>query len=160
MVEKMHADPRRYVSFYTACMPYYPNTFLFCSLRESRLLAWLAWSYGFDGYTRWAVNAYPENVWEQPNYKWHSGDMYFVYPGPAGPLDGMRWELMRQGIQDYEALRIAWAAAEKAGRADLLDKLRRAAGEGSVIDACHVLPPIAQARAVVDEVLRELTPGK
>ncbi|MCE5271825.1 DUF4091 domain-containing protein [bacterium] len=159
LVEKMHADPKRYVTLYTACNPYYPNTFIYSSLRESRLMAWLAWSWGFDGYTRWAVNAFPENVWEQPNYKWHSGDMYFVYPGPDGPLDSMRWELLRQGIQDYEALHIAWKAAEKAGRADLLDNLRRAVEEGSMLDACHVMPPIAEAREAVNEVLRQLGPA-
>lgn len=159
MVERMHADPDRFVSFYTACWPHFPNTFIFSSLRESRLMAWLAWKYGFDGYTRWAVNAYPENVWEQPRYRWPSGDMFFVYPGPDGPLDSMRWELLRQGIQDYEALRIAWQAAENAGRADLLAKLRRAVDAGAMIEACFRLPPISEGREAVDEVLRELAPG-
>ena len=159
MVEKMHADPQRFISFYTACWPNFPNTFIYSSLRECRLMPWLACKYGFDGYTRWAINAFPENVWEQPNYKWHSGDMYFVYPGQDGPLDSMRWELLRQGIQDYEALVIARQAAEKAGRADLLERLGRAVEAGAMIDACHRLPAIFEARTVVDEVLRELAPG-
>jgi len=156
IVRRMHEDPSRYVSFYTACSPYYPNTFLFSRLRETRLLAWLAWKYGFDGYTRWAVNAFPEDVWTQPNYKWHSGDMYFVYPGRDGPLDGMRWELMRQGIQDYEALKMAWEMAEAAGRKDLLEKLRKAVARGTIIDSCRWIPYVAEARAMVNEVIREL----
>jgi hypothetical protein len=68
----------------------------------------------------------------------------------------MRWELLRQGIQDYEALRIAWELAEKAGRKDLLDKLRRAVRTGTIIDSCSWIPYIEQARAVVNEVIREL----
>lgn len=156
LVDEMHADPNRFVTFYTACAPYYPNTFLYSRLRESRMLPWLAWKWGFDGYTRWAVNAFPEDVWNQPNYKWHSGDMYFVYPGENGPLDGMRWELMRQGIQDYEAFRIAWNGAEKAGRKDLLKRLEEALAEATRFDSCHSLPFVSEGRDIVNEVLHEL----
>ncbi|HUU28311.1 MAG TPA: glycoside hydrolase domain-containing protein [archaeon] len=156
VVRQMHADKKRYVSWYTACMPYFPNTFLYSPLRESRLLAWLTWKYGFDGYSRWAVNAYPEDVWNQPLYNWHSGDNYFLYPGKNGPLDSMRWELMRQGIQDYETLRIAWEMAGKAGREDLLEKLRQAVQIGSIVDSCHWIPYIEEARKLVNEVIREV----
>jgi hypothetical protein len=159
LVKEMHADSMRFVSFYTACSPYYPNTFLYSSLRESRLMAWLAWKFGFDGYTRWAVNAYPEDVWTQPNFNWHSGDMYFVYPGKEGPLDGMRWELMRQGIQDYETLRLVRGMAEKAGRKEQLDALDSAVETGTLLDACSPLPTIQSAREVVNQVLRNLQPG-
>ncbi len=160
LVRRMREDPGKYVGFYTCCAPVYPNTFLFSQLRESRLMPWLARKYGLDGYIRWAADIYPENVWEQVRFTWPSGDMFFVYPGPDGPLDSMRWELLRQGIQDYEAYRIAWDAAEKAGRAELLDKLRRALELGTEIDNCGMLPPIAEARALVDEVLRELAPAE
>ncbi|MFC1613841.1 glycoside hydrolase domain-containing protein [Gemmatimonadota bacterium] len=159
LVRRMHEDPSRYVTFYTCCWPRIPNTFLYSRLRESRLMAWIAWKYGLDGYTRWAVNAYPEDVWTQPRYKWHSGDMYFVYPGQDGPLDGMRWELMRQGIQDYEVLKMAWEKAEKAGRKDLLDKLDQAVRLGTIIEACSWVPYVEKARAVVNEVIRELGKG-
>lgn len=156
VVRRMHQDEKKYVSWYTACMPYFPNIYLYSPLRECRLLAWLSWKYGFDGYTRWAVNAYPEDVWDQPRYKWHSGDNYFTYPGKGGPLDGMRWELIRQGIQDYEALRIAWEMCEKAGRRDLTEKLRRAVATGSIVDSCRWIPLVEEARAIVNEVIREL----
>lgn len=157
LVKRMHADPSRRISFYTCCWPDGPpNNFLYSPLRESRLLPWLAWKFGFDGYTRWAVNAFPEDVWKQPCYEYHSGDMFFVYPGPGGPLDGMRWEVLRQGIQDYEALRIAWSMAEQAGRKDLLDKLKRATEKGTMILSCRIHPFVAEARAMVNEVIAEL----
>ena len=156
LVKSMHADKQRRITWYTACMPHFPNTFLFSPLRESRLIGWLTWKHGFDGYTRWAVNAFPENVWLQPRFKWPTGDMFFVYPGPNGPLDSMRWELLRQGIQDYEVLRMAWERAEKANRQDLLEKLQTAVRRASVIDACRWIPYIEEARATVNEVLLEL----
>ncbi|HUU29459.1 MAG TPA: DUF4091 domain-containing protein [archaeon] len=159
LVKRMHADKSRYVSFYTACMPHFPNTFIFSPLRESRLMAWLAWKYGFDGYTRWAVDLFPEDIWNQPLFTWPSGDMFFVYPGEEGPLDSMRWELMRQGIQDYEALRMAWEMAQKAGRKDLLEKLGKAVRRATIIDSCGWIPYIEEARGLVNEVIRELGPG-
>ena len=119
-------------------------------------MPWLAWKYGLDGYLRWAVNIYPEDIWNQPLFTWPSGDMFFVYPGQEGPLDSMRWELLRQGIQDYEALRIAWETAGKAGRQDLLDKLRRAVQAGTIIDSCQWIPYLEEARQLVNEVIREL----
>jgi hypothetical protein len=33
--------------------------------------------------------------------------MFFVYPGPQGPVDNIRWEMLRQGLQDYECLWMA-----------------------------------------------------
>ena len=156
VVERYRQDPDRHATFYTACSPLYPNTFLFSQLRESRLMPWLARRYGFEGYTRWALNLFPENVWEQPRFTWASGDMFFVWPGKEGPLDSMRWELLRQGIQDYEVYRLAEAAARTAGRQDLLERLERALQQGSVIDNCGAIPPIEDARREVNAVLREL----
>jgi hypothetical protein len=90
---------------YTAVTPLYPNTFIFSNPHESRFMGWVIWKFGFDGYIRWAWNFWwPENFWDQPLYKWHSGDMWFVYPGPQGPVDGMQWEMLRKGIEDYECL--------------------------------------------------------
>jgi len=156
VIKRMRAARDRYITFYTACQPPLPNVFLYSPLREARLLPWLAWKYDLDGYLRWASNAFPADVWKQPNYKWHSGDMYFVYPGDDGPLDSMRWELLRQGIQDYEVLRIAWALAEKAGRKDLLKKIRQAVYQGTMVSSCHMLPMVGQARNMIDDIIREL----
>lgn len=38
LVKRLHGIEDRYVTFYTACTPRYPNTFLFSQLRESRLM--------------------------------------------------------------------------------------------------------------------------
>jgi hypothetical protein len=155
LIEKMRSEGR-YISFYTACTPHYPNVFLFSQLRESRLLPWLAVKWNLSGYLRWAVSAFPADVWNQPNYKWHSGDMYFVYPGQDGPLDGMRWELFRQGVQDCEALRIAQQMCKKAGRDDLLKSLNYAVWQATVLESCDQIPWVGQARAAVNEAIREL----
>ena len=144
------------VSFYTACVPHYPNTFLYSSLKESRMIPWIARKYGLDGYLRFIFNAFPDDVWTQPNFKWHSGDLFWVYPGPDGPLDGMRWELMRQGIQDYEAWRIAYEMADFWGLPYHLKQLEAAVEKATILDSCRDLPLVEDARKLVNDVIREV----
>ena len=98
---------------YTAVSPLYPNTFIFSDPLESRYLGWIVWKWDFDGYIRWAWNFWPEHLWNQPLYKWPSGDMFFVYPGKEGPVDSIRWEMLREGLEDYECLWIARQGLEK-----------------------------------------------
>ncbi|MCW5977636.1 MAG: DUF4091 domain-containing protein [Bryobacteraceae bacterium] len=94
---------------YTAVTPIYPNTFIFSEPLESRYLGWIVWKWNFDGYIRWAWNFWPEPLWNQPFFTWPSGDMFFVYPGKDGPVDSIRWEMLREGIEDCECL---WMARE------------------------------------------------
>ena len=101
---------------YTAVTPLYPNTFVFSDPLESRYLGWIVWKWDFDGYIRWAWNFWPATLWDQPFYTWPSGDMFFVYPGPAGPVDSMRWEMLLKGLEDYECLWMARQGIEKARR--------------------------------------------
>jgi hypothetical protein len=117
---------------YTAVTPLYPNTFLFSEPLESRYLSWIVWKWDFDGYIRWAWNFWPATLWEQPFFTWHSGDMFFVYPGPHGPVDSIRWEMLRQGLQDYECLWMARKGVEDLRAAGLQPELVRKSSESLV----------------------------
>ena len=47
-----------------------------------------------------------------------AGDTHLVYPGPDGrPLDSIRHEMVLEGVQDYELLKVLDAADPKAARA-------------------------------------------
>ena len=35
---------------------------------------------------------------------WVYGDSFLVYPGPAGPVDSVRWEVIAEALQDYALL--------------------------------------------------------
>ena len=160
---------------YTAVTPIYPNTFIFSQPHESRYLGWVIWKWDFDGYIRWAWNFWwPENFWDQPLYKWHSGDMWFVYPGANGPVDGIEWEMLRQGIQDYECL---WMARQGLGKArargefaELVERgenaLTRAADlatqqfDRTRIPRDPIPERIEEARAMVNGLLKELAQNK
>ncbi len=91
-------------TYYVACGIPKPNNFTFSPPAESCFEGWIASAMGFDGFLRWAYNSWPINPLIDSRYiKWPAGDTYFIYPGP---LSSIRFERLREGIQDYEKIRI------------------------------------------------------
>ncbi len=146
-------------TFYTACSPHSPNTFIYSPLWESRMLPWIAFHYGLDGYLRWDYNYWVDGLWSQPRYVWHSGDMFFVYPGDKGPIGSTRWEMLRQGIQDFEALEMLkdrineLKKTKAAGAANLEKDLKETVAMGCELDDCENWPHPGKAREKVNGLL-------
>jgi outer membrane protein assembly factor BamB len=83
---------------------------------DHRLMFWQCWKYGAEGFlywgtTHWDLNVTTERRW--PDIPWipynrqpgHNGCGYLIYPGPNGmPLGSLRFELVRDGIEDFEYL--------------------------------------------------------
>jgi len=150
---------------YTAVSPLYPNTFLFSEPLESRMLPWLVWKHGFDGYIRWAWNFWRDDFWAHPRYKWRSGDMFLIYPGEDGPMDSIRSMMLRKGAQDYELLWMSRKHLERLrqeGRKQeaktLEEKLSRAIELGTrqfdPVHRYHTTPSdFTEARRLVNEIL-------
>lgn len=101
LIEERRAAGKR-TTFYTAGQPNHPNALAFSPAVESRMLPWIAAENDLDGYLRWAYNNWPHDVRENPVYNYVQGDEYLVYPGDEGPASSVRWELLREGIEDYE----------------------------------------------------------
>ncbi len=115
---------------YVCCTPTgrFANRFIDQRTVLPRLIFWIMARYGATGYLHWGYNwadvAVPETdtTWFMPAQgPTQSGDVAVVYPGPQGPRDSIRWEMQREGVQDYELLRLLAerdpVAAEKiAGR--------------------------------------------
>jgi hypothetical protein len=100
--------------FYTCMYPTgrYPNRFLDFSLLKTRILHWINWRYGLTGYLHWGLNFWTQKPFEEDRIRENlpPGDCWIVYPGPEGPLDSLRWEQMREGLQDFELL---WLLAQE-----------------------------------------------
>ena len=77
-------------------------------LIDTRLMHWLNYRYQLKGYLHWGFNAWTDDPWEAPGL--HRGDGWHVYPKRDGLLDSLRWEQMRDGLQDYECL---WLLEDK-----------------------------------------------
>jgi hypothetical protein len=91
-------------TFYVACNPAFPNTYTFSPPAESSWLAWFAYANGLDGFLRWAYNSWVEDPLTDTRFRrWPGGDAFLVYPGPRSSI---RFEMLRDGIEDYEKLKI------------------------------------------------------
>ncbi len=82
----------------------YPNKTIDVPLIQSRILHWFNYRFGLKGYLHWGYNSWTDDPFEAPGQ--HRGDGWHVYPKKDGLLDSLRWEQMRNGIQDYEYLRL------------------------------------------------------
>ena len=80
----------------------YPNKTVDVPLIESRILHWLNYRFGLTGYLHWGFNSWTDDPFEAPGQ--HRGDGWHVYPKKDGLINSLRWEQMRNGIQDYEYL--------------------------------------------------------
>jgi hypothetical protein len=86
----------------------YPNKTIDVPLIESRILHWLNYRFGLKGYLHWGFNHWTDDPFATPGR--HRGDGWHVYPKKDGLLNSLRWEQMRNGIQDYEYL---WMLEDK-----------------------------------------------
>lgn len=69
-------------------------------LIDSRLLHWINYRYDLPGYLHWGWNQWNDDPFLDAGM--HVGDAWHVYPSKDGVLNSLRWEEMRNGIQDYE----------------------------------------------------------
>ena len=98
-------------TFYVCCTPYRPNTFTISPLYESAFMGWYAFAKGYSGFLRWAANSWVLDPLHDSSYdKWQSGDTFLIYPGPRSSL---RFERLREGIQDCEKLHIITSVLEQ-----------------------------------------------
>ncbi len=102
--------------FYTCCHPFgrYPNRFVDYPLIKTRILHWINWRYDLKGYLHWGLLAWSDDPFKSVT-RGHlpPGDCWIVYPGKDGPIDSIRWETLRDGIEDYEYLWLLTSLAEK-----------------------------------------------
>lgn len=106
-------DTNTHATFYTSCSQSRPNNYVTAetSTAEMTWMAWHAAAKGLDGYLRWAYDYWtlsdPMNVQDGANT---AGDFNMIYRTDnsmeSRPVSSIRFELMREGIQDYEKMRI------------------------------------------------------
>jgi hypothetical protein len=133
----------------------YPNNFIDHPGIEHRIRFWMAWRFGLQGDLYWSTNYWTEDsVFPPPDYQdpwrdpmsynfedgvagtWGNGDGRLVYPPRAwkdgrtrieGPTPSIRWELIREGIEDYEYFWMLRKAADDLKRLGLAPDLVRKA---------------------------------
>ena len=114
-------DKGQEVWFYTACGPNgaYANRFLDIPQLKIRYLHWLNFKYNARGFLHWGYNWWGKLSPLSDIYMTWAvgplppGDSYVVYPTPHGLLDSIRWDTERDGIEDYELLKMLQAKDQK-----------------------------------------------
>jgi hypothetical protein len=118
--------------------PYFegwPSYMIDDSAVSNRVMPWLAWKYGVSGELYFNVNeAYgpATDPWKSVYLFGGNGDGTLFYPGKVAriggshdiPIESIRLKLIREGLEDYEYLRLLGKAADaSAGR--IVDRLFR-----------------------------------
>jgi hypothetical protein len=104
------------VWYYTCLYPQkrYPNRLMDLPLIKVRLLQWLDFRYGFTGFLHWGGNYWTpkplldtQPVIDDNTELLPPGDAFIVYPDREHLTvrSSIRFEAMREGIEDYEMLR-------------------------------------------------------
>ena len=89
---------------YVCCADGFPNVFTFSPPAEGVFIGWYSIAANFDGFLRWAYNSWVENPLQDSRFRtWPAGDTYIVYPDNRSSI---RFETLREGIQDAEKIRI------------------------------------------------------
>jgi hypothetical protein len=123
MLNYLHQDIETYrarqrsgdeVWFYTCWLPQgeYANRFIEQPLIKTRFLHWINFKFGLTGYLHWgysswrAQSPFAKTTVEQGGGEPYlaAGDAWIVYPGKNSLLDSIRYEAMRDGIDDHELL--------------------------------------------------------
>lgn len=148
----------RTTTFYICLDPPRPNTFVASPPAEAVWLGYYAAANGFDGLLRWAFTTWPENPLRDASYWGHphirylpAGDTFLVYPGPRSSI---RWELLRDGIEEWEKLR---RLRERGGGKlpdALAERLRGFADPKQLGDGAAVAAQVDAMRAAVNEAAR------
>ncbi|MEV5954754.1 glycoside hydrolase domain-containing protein [Streptomyces sp. NPDC051987] len=89
-------------TFYVYGAPAHPNTLSYSPAVEARMLPWIAAQRHLDGFLRWSYNSWTADPFTQPVHIFSQGDEYLVYPGKNGPMSSIRWEQLKEGIEDFE----------------------------------------------------------
>jgi hypothetical protein len=98
--------------FYTCVVPTgnYANRFIELPLIQTRLLHWINFKYNATGYLHWGLN-----YWEKDQLgidasrdrgRLPAGDNCIIYPGYRKLYSSIRFEAMRDGIDDYQLLKM------------------------------------------------------
>ncbi len=119
----------------------YANFFVDFTGVEHRVLFWQAFALGIRGLHYWSANYAPadQDPWNDVlDFTPVNGDGLLVYPSPSGPVSSIRWEIIRDGIEDFDYLAILGRRlrqlAERDPNAPLLQEAKR------VLDLEPVVP--------------------
>jgi len=112
----------------------YPNYFIDYPAAAHRIFHWMTYAWGVTGILYWETMFWSASPWDEPmtysedgrRRPFGNGDGFLLYPATrrpsekplvSGPVESIRWEMIREGVEDYDLFRMLESAMEDAGRA-------------------------------------------
>jgi len=103
---------------------------------EARIIPWLAWLERIDGLAYYSTTDWSPNPWTQPWLNDGNGDAFLFYPPRDNSIafnacnaqsnrlvTSIRWELLREGMEDYEYFWLLNKGAPRVGTANAADAI-------------------------------------
>jgi len=113
-------------TFYVCCVPSFPNIHTFSLPAEGVYIDWYAMATSLDGFLFWAYNNWVKDPLVDSRFRtWPAGDTYVIYPEARSSI---RFEILRDGIEDAEKISILRAKFIKENNQDKLNKLNTLVG--------------------------------
>lgn len=97
---------------------------------DARATFWRSWqAFLNEGYTGflYSWSTFPTaNPWEETGpFLSRNGVESQIYPSDDGPVNSIRWEMIRDGIEDYDYCYLLWDLLEKMERKGLLEEYQK-----------------------------------
>ncbi len=135
--------------WYICVGPQYPyaNFFVNCEGSQSRVFFWQQYQHDIDGCLYWSVtNWHGMKDWSTADNEFYSGDGLLIYSGRRygmrSPIGSFRLENIRDGIEDFEYLKLAESLCGKDAVNEVLENVTTGILEyttdGEVIAAARV----------------------
>lgn len=92
------------------------NRFIRVPLFKTRYIHWLGFLYDNVGYLHWGLNYWvgsPDgDPWKDAAGNYIGGDMFIIWPGPETVYASIRLSAMRDGLRDYDLLKMVAQISE------------------------------------------------
>ena len=105
---------------------------------EARIIPWLAWLERIDGLVYYSITDWNPNPWTQPWLNDANGDGFMLYPPKDSTIaynacvaqsnrlvPSIRWELLRDGMEDYEYLWLLNGGKPSVGESNASDDIAK-----------------------------------
>ncbi len=157
MLRQRHAAGK-ITTFYVCLHPRVPNTFTTSAPAEAEWLGFFAAANQLDGFLRWAYNSWNRNPLQSTDFgNWPTGDCFLVYPGNRSSI---RFERLRDGIEEYEKIALLRArAGESPQAAAAIESMNTRLAAIFTVErstAMQHAQDVAQGRRIIAETLSAL----
>jgi hypothetical protein len=148
-------------TYYVCCNPPVPNNFIFSPPVEGRWQGWYSVAHAYSGFLRWAYDAWPADpVRDARHGSWPAGDCFLIYPGGNSCV---RFEKLREGIVDYEKIKILREEASKSNDKDVQKLMQQLDDHLKLFlvekdfDTKKIIEEVDKGKMIVDQLSEQLS---